>query len=73
MNEETKVRRCSRCRQGPQRVAFAGNTSMSDGLQAYCRECSAEYRRLRQEAKGKRVREKVPVPPDTSGVRSAKR
>ncbi|GHJ29530.1 hypothetical protein TPA0910_39630 [Streptomyces hygroscopicus subsp. sporocinereus] len=36
---------------------------MSDGLQAYCRECSAEYRRLRQEAKGKRVREKVQVPP----------
>ncbi|MGR3932637.1 endonuclease VII domain-containing protein [Streptomyces sp. BRA346] len=36
---------------------------MSDGLQAYCRECSAEYYRRRQEAKGKRVREKVPVPP----------
>ncbi len=37
---------------------------MSDGLQAYCRECSAEYYRQRQEAKGKRVREKVPVPPE---------
>ncbi|MFJ5520182.1 endonuclease VII domain-containing protein [Streptomyces griseoluteus] len=36
---------------------------MPDGLQAYCRECSAEYYRQRQEAKGKRVREKVPVPP----------
>ncbi|MEU4932216.1 endonuclease VII domain-containing protein [Streptomyces yokosukanensis] len=37
---------------------------MSDGLQAYCRECSAEYYRQRQEAKGKKVREKVSVPPD---------
>ncbi|MGC9537968.1 endonuclease VII domain-containing protein [Streptomyces sp. UG1] len=36
---------------------------MPDGLQAYCRECSAEYYRQRQEAKGKKVREKVPVPP----------
>ncbi|MET7936177.1 endonuclease VII domain-containing protein [Streptomyces sp. NPDC005322] len=36
---------------------------MSDGLQVYCRECSAEYYRQRQEAKGKRVREKVLVPP----------
>ncbi|WP_078962256.1 endonuclease VII domain-containing protein [Streptomyces hygroscopicus] len=36
---------------------------MSDGLQAYCRECSAEYCRLRQEAKGKSVREKVQAPP----------
>ncbi|MFJ9375440.1 endonuclease VII domain-containing protein [Streptomyces sp. NPDC101455] len=35
---------------------------MSDGLQAYCRECSAEYYRQRQEAKGKTVRAKVPVP-----------
>ncbi|MFJ4787907.1 endonuclease VII domain-containing protein [Streptomyces sp. NPDC088794] len=35
---------------------------MPDGLQAYCRECSAEYYRQRQEAKGKKVREKVPVP-----------
>ncbi|MFH8563448.1 endonuclease VII domain-containing protein [Streptomyces sp. NPDC017988] len=35
---------------------------MRDGLQAYCRECSAEYYRQRQEAKGKAVRVKVPVP-----------
>ncbi|WP_078869170.1 endonuclease VII domain-containing protein [Streptomyces sp. NRRL B-1347] len=35
---------------------------MPDGLQAYCRECSAEYYRQRQEAKGKSVRVKVPVP-----------
>ncbi|MER5361795.1 endonuclease VII domain-containing protein [Streptomyces sp. NPDC002785] len=35
---------------------------MRDGLQVYCRECSAEYYRERQEAKGKTVRVKVPVP-----------
>ncbi|WP_458339038.1 endonuclease VII domain-containing protein [Streptomyces sp. 372A] len=35
---------------------------MRDGLQAYCRECSAEYSRQRQEARGKSVRVKVPVP-----------
>ncbi|MFI1202125.1 endonuclease VII domain-containing protein [Streptomyces sp. NPDC020883] len=35
---------------------------MSDGLQAYCRECSAEYYRQRQIAKGRTVREKAPVP-----------
>ncbi|MFG2798996.1 endonuclease VII domain-containing protein [Streptomyces pseudovenezuelae] len=35
---------------------------MADGLQAYCRECSAEYYRQRQEAKGKKAREKVSVP-----------
>lgn len=36
---------------------------MPDGLQAYCRKCSAEYYRQRQEAKGKKVREKIAVPP----------
>ncbi|WP_326769970.1 endonuclease VII domain-containing protein [Streptomyces sp. NBC_01591] len=35
---------------------------MRDGLQAYCRDCSAEYYRERQEAKGRTVRLKVPVP-----------
>ncbi|MER7567378.1 endonuclease VII domain-containing protein [Streptomyces sp. NPDC097941] len=35
---------------------------MADGLQAYCRECSAEYYRQRQEAKGRKVRERVSVP-----------
>lgn len=44
------------------RAAFAGNKSMSDGLQAYCRECSVEYYRQRQAAKGRSVRKKVPVP-----------
>ncbi|MGW9495570.1 endonuclease VII domain-containing protein [Streptomyces prasinus] len=36
---------------------------MPDGFPAYCRECSAEYRRQRREAKGRKVRGKVPVPP----------
>ncbi|WP_311318340.1 endonuclease VII domain-containing protein [Streptomyces sp. 840.1] len=35
---------------------------MPDGLQAYCRRCSAEYYQQRQEAKGKSVRVRVPVP-----------
>ncbi|WP_372341288.1 endonuclease VII domain-containing protein [Streptomyces sp. CC224E] len=57
------MRRCSRCQERLPRVAFASNKSMPDGLQAYCRECSAEYYRQRQEAKGKKVRVKVAVPP----------
>ncbi|MGW2050192.1 endonuclease VII domain-containing protein [Streptomyces sp. NPDC001858] len=60
---EREARKCSRCQQAKPRTAFASNKSMRDGLQAYCRECSAEYYRQRQEAKGRRVREKVPVPP----------
>ncbi|MFD8809503.1 endonuclease VII domain-containing protein [Streptomyces sp. NPDC059597] len=63
MNQEVGERRCSRCKRFLSRDAFAGNRAMPDGLQAYCRECSAEYYRQRQEAKGKKVREKVPVPP----------
>ncbi|MFI1506431.1 endonuclease VII domain-containing protein [Streptomyces sp. NPDC020597] len=63
MSEESESRRCSRCKRHLPRAAFAGNKAMPDGLQAYCRECSAEYYRQRQEAKGKKVREKVAVPP----------
>lgn len=59
---ESEGRRCSRCRQTLSRAAFASNKSLPDGLQAYCRECSAEYYRQRQEAKGKTVRAKVDVP-----------
>lgn len=63
MNQGPDVRRCSHRKQCLPRTAFASGRAMPDGLQAYCRECSAEYYRLRQEAKGKRVREEVPVPP----------
>ncbi|WP_416964423.1 endonuclease VII domain-containing protein [Streptomyces sp. Agncl-13] len=63
MANEEGVKRCSRCGESKPRAAFAGNKSIPDGLQAYCRECSAEYYRQRQEAKGRTVREKVPVPP----------
>lgn len=63
MIEPSESRRCSRCERHLPRTAFASNKSMPDGLQAYCRECSAEYYRQRQEAKGKKVRERVSVPP----------
>lgn len=60
--EEIAAKRCSRCRRVLSREAFAGNKSVRDGLQAYCRECSAECYRQRQEAKGKVVRQRVRVP-----------
>jgi hypothetical protein len=60
---EGEAKKCSRCQVSRPRTDFASNKSMSDGLQAYCRECSAEYYRQRQEAKGRTVREKVLVPP----------
>ncbi|MCM2429404.1 endonuclease VII domain-containing protein [Streptomyces sp. RKAG337] len=63
MSEVHQERKCSRCKRMLPRDAFASNTSMPDGLQAYCRECSAEYYRQRQEAKGLSVRQKVAVPP----------
>ncbi|GAA2378631.1 endonuclease VII domain-containing protein [Streptomyces viridochromogenes] len=62
VGEGSDSKRCSRCKQHLPRVAFASNKSMADGLQAYCRECAAAYYRQRQEAKGKKVREKVSVP-----------
>jgi len=62
VSDEGAARKCSRCQDHKPRAAFASNKSMHDGLQAYCRECSAEYYRQRQAAKGRSVREKVPVP-----------
>ncbi|MFJ9138895.1 endonuclease VII domain-containing protein [Streptomyces sp. NPDC102256] len=62
MTAEAEQRGCSRCKQNKPRAAFARNKSMRDGLQVYCRECSAEYYRQRQEAKGRTVRAKVLVP-----------
>jgi len=63
MAEAAGLRRCSRCKEQLPRSAFASNRSRPDGLQAYCRECSAEYYRQRQEAKGMKVRERIAVPP----------
>ncbi|MET9967588.1 endonuclease VII domain-containing protein [Streptomyces sp. NPDC006356] len=63
MSDEREAKKCSRCQESKPRAAFASNKSMRDGLQAYCRECSAEYYRQRQAAKGRAVHEKVPVPP----------
>ncbi|WP_079142209.1 endonuclease VII domain-containing protein [Streptomyces sp. LUP30] len=56
------VEKCSGCQQSRSVGAFAGNSSRPDGLQANCRECAAEYYRRRQEAQGRTVRVKVPVP-----------
>ncbi|MFW6695441.1 endonuclease VII domain-containing protein [Streptomyces sp. MAR4 CNX-425] len=58
MNEE---KRCPRCERTLSVSSYASNRSARDGLQAYCRRCSAEYYRQRREAKGHRVRAKVPV------------
>ncbi|WSB72232.1 endonuclease VII domain-containing protein [Streptomyces decoyicus] len=43
---------CSRCKRALPTAAFSSNKSTRDGLQAYCRECSAEYCRQRQAATG---------------------
>ncbi|MFE5406568.1 endonuclease VII domain-containing protein [Streptomyces sp. NPDC056580] len=57
------AKRCSRCKQHKPRATFARNKAMRDGLQAYCRECAAEYHQERQVAKGRNVRPRVAVPP----------
>ncbi|WP_327366414.1 endonuclease VII domain-containing protein [Streptomyces sp. NBC_01217] len=62
MSEISAGRKCPRCRKTLPRESFASNKAMRDGLQAHCRKCSAEYYQQRQEAKGKAVRVKVPVP-----------
>jgi len=56
------VKRCSRCKESRPRAAFAKNKAARDGLQAYCRECWAEYHQTRQLAKGRNVRPRVKVP-----------
>ncbi|MFC8349364.1 endonuclease VII domain-containing protein [Streptomyces sp. NPDC057280] len=57
------MKRCSRCKQYKPRAAFASNKAMRDGLQAYCRECSAAYYRQRQDARGRKPRPRVDAPP----------
>ncbi|APU39564.1 recombination endonuclease VII [Streptomyces sp. TN58] len=56
------MKRCSRCKRVQPHEAFASNRSMRDGFQAYCRECQAEHYKARQEAAGRTVRVKIPVP-----------
>ncbi|MFI9806984.1 endonuclease VII domain-containing protein [Streptomyces sp. NPDC052301] len=66
MAEEPDAKECGRCGRVQSRAAFARDRNRRDGLQVYCRECVAEYSaahyRLRREAVGKPVREKVDVP-----------
>ncbi|MEU3525040.1 endonuclease VII domain-containing protein [Streptomyces sp. NPDC038707] len=62
MSDEQGVKRCSRCKQGKPRAAFAGNKAARDGLQACCRECWAAYHQARQLAKGRKVRPRVETP-----------
>lgn len=59
---DSETKRCSRCRVSLPRDAFARNRAMRDGLQAYCRACSAAYYADRQRARGRTVRERVVVP-----------
>ncbi|MFF0426194.1 endonuclease VII domain-containing protein [Streptomyces sp. NPDC004520] len=56
------MKRCSRCRRVQHHDAFASNRAMRDGLRAYCRECQAAHYKARQEAAGRTVRVKAPVP-----------
>lgn len=56
------LKRCVRCGEEKPHAAFAVKRSNLDGLQRHCRECGAEYHRLRQEALGKKVRPRVKTP-----------
>lgn len=62
MANEEEVKCCSRCKESKPRAAFASNKAARDELQAYCRECWAEYHQARQLAKGKNVRPRVVTP-----------
>ncbi|MEU6196146.1 endonuclease VII domain-containing protein [Streptomyces sp. NPDC047061] len=66
MADELNARVCRKCRRDLPLAAFARNGKRPDGLQAWCRECVAEYGaahyRRRREAEEKTVREKVDVP-----------
>ncbi|MEV0493848.1 endonuclease VII domain-containing protein [Streptomyces atratus] len=62
MSDVIRSKKCSRRQQTLSRDAFANNQASRDGLQAYCRECWAEYHQQRQRAKGKGVRPRVVAP-----------
>ncbi|MGW0222267.1 endonuclease VII domain-containing protein [Streptomyces tendae] len=59
-------KQCTGCKRNLPVSEFARDKNRSDGLQAWCRECVAEYSaahyRRRREAMGLTVREKVDVP-----------
>ena len=60
---ELGAKSCPKCRQILPLTSFNRNRTMSDGRSGYCKSCEASLYRARQAAKGKTVREKVPVPP----------
>ncbi|MFK0112770.1 endonuclease VII domain-containing protein [Streptomyces sp. NPDC091217] len=62
MDRTEDVKRCSRCQEHKPRADFASNKSMKDGLQVYCRGCSAAYYRQRQDARGRKPRPRVMAP-----------
>ncbi|WP_327716057.1 endonuclease VII domain-containing protein [Streptomyces sp. NBC_00490] len=66
MVDEPNSKQCRKCQRNLSLAAFARDRNRRDGLQVHCRECVAQYGaahyRRRQEAKGKKVREKVLVP-----------
>jgi hypothetical protein len=53
---------CARCGETRPRTDFAKRRSNIDGLQRECRSCAAERYRLRQLARGKKVRPVVDAP-----------
>lgn len=63
MSDLSSGKKCSRCKRHLPLNSFASNKSLRDGLQVYCRECSAAYCAERRRAKGYQVRPKVQVPP----------
>lgn len=48
MEEELKTKKCTRCGNEVPLSGFSKNTSMTDGLQRYCKECQREYLRERK-------------------------
>ncbi|WP_189986634.1 endonuclease VII domain-containing protein [Streptomyces capoamus] len=62
MANEGDGKRCVRCGEEKPRAAFAQRRSNLDGLQRHCRDCAADYHRVRQESLGRKVRPRVPVP-----------
>ena len=60
--ESAKGKTCTRCSQELPLSAFARGTQYRDGLQYWCRDCSADAYRQRRTAMGKSVRRPREVP-----------